>query len=126
MISRPNLPIHASSKYSRSHKNTRIGRGTASNQRKILALRQPLHYNKIRRALTWVAAVEVDHCSQARNKPDKEVVEVMVASVSAAEAESPTGLLLVAPGSLQERMDRVMQQASRALPSILQAIVASR
>ena len=125
MISRPNLPIHASSKYSRSHKNTRIGRGTASNQRKILALRLPLHYNKIRKALTWVAAVEVDHCSQARNKPDR-VVEVMVASVSAAEAESPTGLLLVAPGSPQEQMDRVMQQASRALPLILLATVASR
>ena len=128
MISRPNLPNHASSKYSRSQQITRIGKGTASNQRSILELRPlALSNNKtLRKVLTWVAAVEADRFSRARSKTDRvEVVEVMVASALEVEAESPTGLLPAAPESPQELMDRVMR-ASRALQLILPATLARR
>ena len=128
MISRPNLPTHASSKYSRSQQITRIGKGTALNQRSILELR-PLAVSKhktLRRELTWVAAVEADHFSRAHSKTDRvEVAEVMVASALEVEVESPTGLLPAAPESPQELMDRVMR-ASRALQLILPATLARR
>ena len=102
-------------------------RETASKQSKILALRRlAVDLITLRKVLTWVAAVEADRFNRVLEAPVRKVVEAMVASVSVAEAESPTDLLLVGPGNHQVWMDRVMQQASRVLPLILPATVASR